>query len=469
MKKCVGILLCMLLIACAVSASAVPGFYLEPASGVRVLYEHDLWKWDYEALGYVYNEVLARHGFHFNQGGKYQEYFSAMEWYRESEHDNDAVYESLSQVEWDNIHKIKNVREQMRQNDSQNERGSSVWDVLEIMNEVSPVSGFKTVHLGKRMNFPVYSGPGEEYERAGGGKAEVSTQEAIFCAGYVGDWLYVLYETENGTMRTGYISYPYELFGVSELVFENKIASVAEESLITEDPFTGKTEKRILRKGQGVTYLGCIDSARKWAYVECAYKSALVRGYVPFEAVQIFDCGELECSDNEFGIVINAYKGSKTDIVFPEQINGKQVIGLGRRMMGSSEVNRRYDVETVYVPDSVRYIDERAFCRCMNLQSIRLPRNLMRIESGAFFGCMNLTNIDTTEMPNIIRGNAFAHCLGLTDLKMPSGKVQFGDAAFANTKVRMIVGKGSDAERYAKEKGISYIYESDYREEQAGK
>ena len=42
-------------------ASGLNNFYIIPDSDSRLLTEDELWDWQYEALGYIYNEIFARH------------------------------------------------------------------------------------------------------------------------------------------------------------------------------------------------------------------------------------------------------------------------------------------------------------------------------------------------------------------------------------------------------------------------
>ena len=63
MKKWIALILivALLLPACSLAAD----YYIIPDSDTRLLSEHELWDWDYESLGYILNEIFARHGFNF--------------------------------------------------------------------------------------------------------------------------------------------------------------------------------------------------------------------------------------------------------------------------------------------------------------------------------------------------------------------------------------------------------------------
>ena len=106
MKKFVCMILAAaVLLSCAViPAFAADWVYLIPDSNSRKLTESELWEWDYESLGYILNEIFARHGYVFEAGGKYEYYFKNMPWYKpNSNPDNRAAcYPQLNSTEWYN-------------------------------------------------------------------------------------------------------------------------------------------------------------------------------------------------------------------------------------------------------------------------------------------------------------------------------------------------------------------------------
>lgn len=59
----------------AALASGINNYFIIPDSDTRLLTEEELWGWQYEAVGYIYNEIFARHGRPFRAGEKYDVYF----------------------------------------------------------------------------------------------------------------------------------------------------------------------------------------------------------------------------------------------------------------------------------------------------------------------------------------------------------------------------------------------------------
>lgn len=66
----------------AALASGLNNYFIIPDSDTRLLTEEELWGWQYEAVGYIYNEIFARHGRPFRAGEKYDVYFRSQAWYQ---------------------------------------------------------------------------------------------------------------------------------------------------------------------------------------------------------------------------------------------------------------------------------------------------------------------------------------------------------------------------------------------------
>ena len=120
-----------------------------------------------------------------------------------------------------------------------------------------------------------------------------------------------------------------------------------------------------------------------------------------------FEYGFSEIYD---GIFIKEYIGSDKTVVIPSKIDGQAVTVIaGGAFWGTS-------IESVVIPDSVKFvvarafygcdqlktvdfgdgiieIQEEAFRECTALESIILPKNLETIGEGAFYGCTSATEI----------------------------------------------------------------------------
>ena len=100
--------------------------YILPDSNSRELTWDEVARWDYETLGYAFNEIFARHGYVFHPGEKYDNYFSCQPWYMPNRDTNNqrAVYPYLNATEWVNYELIKEVRGYKAEN---GDSGESMW------------------------------------------------------------------------------------------------------------------------------------------------------------------------------------------------------------------------------------------------------------------------------------------------------------------------------------------------------
>lgn len=160
--------------------------YILPDSNSRELTWDEVARWDYETLGYAFNEIFARHGYVFHPGEKYDNYFSCQPWYTPNRDTNNqrAVYPYLNATEWANYELIKEVRSYKAEN---GDSGESMWTYFS--GGFDTLGGFDYVQLRTGQNLPVYSAPSRNSWRGANGKASVGTNGAIYSAGWENGWL----------------------------------------------------------------------------------------------------------------------------------------------------------------------------------------------------------------------------------------------------------------------------------------
>lgn len=134
----------------------------------------------------------------------------------------------------------------------------------------------------------VFSAPSVIAWRADGGSASVTTTDNMWCAGYDGTWLLILYTDGNNNIRVGYISI-LSLQGprpnVPPLDFIRAEATVLTPAKMTSDPMGQSDEILTLGEGSRVTWLCDCYLGSAWAYVECDLAGMPVRGFVPQAAL----------------------------------------------------------------------------------------------------------------------------------------------------------------------------------------
>lgn len=101
------------------------------------------------------------------------------------------------------------------------------------------------------------------------------------------------------------------------------------------------------------------------------------------------------------------------------------IIGIQYSAFGLSFKN-------IYLPESLKYIDDGAFGGCWRLENIRIPGGVEYIGRMAFSWCENLKSVDIAEGVKFIGYRAFMDCRGLTSVKLPNSLEIIGEEAFAN-------------------------------------
>lgn len=280
--------LCLLLaLMMPVFCAAEEGSWFIKDSATRSLTEKELLRWDYESLGYILNEIYARRGYRFEAGSDYESYFTQQPWYTPHPDGNmDGCFADMTDLEWQNIDLIEQVRMGFFRRGSQNPEGHSVWS-----NEPMQVPlDFTRVSLTAGKNYKVYSAPSTKSWRGANGKASVSTNDYVWVAGWVDGWLLIYYETSKGSVRAGYIdgggisgSVPVD----TQLEFTPVPAKITEKCTLTDDVVLGKTAITTLKAGKEVTYLAPYYSDSEWAYIETKFDSKTIRAFVPLDCVEI--------------------------------------------------------------------------------------------------------------------------------------------------------------------------------------
>lgn len=286
MKRWMAWVCCLALVMGVLPFSAgANNIYLIPDSDSRELTEAELWEWQYDALGFIFNEIFARHGFTFDPGGRYDRWFSRQGWYKANPKvTNQVCYSRLSNLEWRNERLVKDVRAAMRAMGTKNLSGKTLPDLEPDLYNIP--DQFDEYLFQPNQRLPVYSGPGEGYVRGAKGKAVVSTNGTVYVAGWEQGWLLVLYRTNAGAARMGYVSAASikgEVYA-DQLMISRTPATLTRACALSDDPVTGSPLAQ-LPAGAAVTFLFPVTNSGFWAYVEAQTPMGPARGCVPMDAV----------------------------------------------------------------------------------------------------------------------------------------------------------------------------------------
>ena len=193
---------------------------------------------------------------------------------------------------------------------------------------------------------------------------------------------------------------------------------------------------------------------------------------------------------------IQEYVGTETDIVIPEKICGKTVVGIDNGAFAYCD-----SLISVIIPNSVTSIGDSAFSHCTNLKRVEIPNSVTKIEGDAFSSCRSLkeliipnsvvymgmhtfsfNDMETVKLPYVQNYEFCVQSCTINQVIYYEGtsKINLGDFSFCSiesviipesvieiemeisdyykSKINNIVGKqGSYAELWAKQNGYTFI------------
>ena len=177
----------------------------------------------------------------------------------------------------------------------------------------------------------------------------------------------------------------------------------------------------------------------------------LVLTLLSLSSCTIADQGLKSWKTEDNGCVVSA--GLATDlsrIIIPYFIDGSLVVGIDKQAFWTC-----YDLKSVFIPSSVKYIGPRAFCGCRRLKDITLPASLETIGEEAFAGCSAIKELEIPKGVSRIEEGCFKGCISLERVSLPDNLIYIGEKAFYNCE--------SLGEIYIPE-GVGYIGKNAFAE-----
>ncbi len=192
----------------------------------------------------------------------------------------------------------------------------------------------------------------------------------------------------------------------------------------------------------------------------------------------------------EGGAAITGWSGDAAEVAVPAEIDGQRVAAIGANAFAGCA-----GLQRVALPEGLEALGDDAFADCPSLEEISLPASLVRVGTNPFAGCESLKKLSAAdggpylEMINgVLFGDggrrliccprtlpmeryvalegteridprAFSACNRLLSVALPDSVTDIGADAFeGHANLTLIVGRGSYAERYARENGLKYNY-----------
>lgn len=157
--------------------------------------------------------------------------------------------------------------------------------------------------------------------------------------------------------------------------------------------------------------------------------------------------------------VVGLTSGHPKNLIIPPEINGVPVNEIGEGAFFNQ------DIYSVHIPDTVEYVQKRAFKDCKNLTTVTkyethhpAAMDFMIIMDSAFKGCVGLLTCEFKSLLKLVSYNAFDGCTKLTTLSAELGIVRRN--AFLNCSALETVNLGYMAHLYSefnKDSGIRVI------------
>lgn len=131
--------------------------------------------------------------------------------------------------------------------------------------------------------------------------------------------------------------------------------------------------------------------------------------------------------------VITKYIGHAADLVIPEKLGEHTVTAIEK----SAFCKNSY-LTSVWMPDSILTIGDRAFEQCQSLSGVRLSKNVKNIGFDAFYDCDKITAIEIPKSLEYTKTGSssgyrgiFSHCDGLKNITFEDGVTQIPANIFA--------------------------------------
>ena len=138
---------------------------------------------------------------------------------------------------------------------------------------------------------------------------------------------------------------------------------------------------------------------------------------------------QLTYTTNDNAITITGFTGIAGDLTIPESIGRLPV-----RVIGVEAFNKRDDLVSVVIPNTVRDIQDFAFDNCTNLVQVTLGSGVTNIGVAAFSVSWSLKSITFHEGLVRIGPGAFSFS-SVTNVVVPNSVTSLGDGAFSDSGV----------------------------------
>lgn len=166
--------------------------------------------------------------------------------------------------------------------------------------------------------------------------------------------------------------------------------------------------------------------------IDCTYSDLIGKQLAGLDMQPLTDGGLLEFDKDGGGAYVKKFLGGAEEIRVPETCELGSVYKIGKEAFADDG-----DIKRVYLPATVRIIEERAFADS-TLEQIALPEGLTEIGKEAFDNT-NLLCVPLPDTLNLLGDGAFRGTKNLTGIVVPEGVGIIPKNAFRDSKLESAV------------------------------
>ena len=127
--------------------------------------------------------------------------------------------------------------------------------------------------------------------------------------------------------------------------------------------------------------------------------------------------------------VLTAYKGYAKHVIIPDGVI-RIADGILEDSAGSSVFGAHTEIETVTVPETMKYFGLASFAYCTNLRECNIPEGTLALYEGVFYGCTSLKSITIPSTVTTYGRGIFYKCESLKDVVILSNTDMTNDYMF---------------------------------------
>lgn len=92
-------------------------------------------------------------------------------------------------------------------------------------------------------------------------------------------------------------------------------------------------------------------------------------------------------------IIIYQYDGNDENIVIPEKIDGKTVVGLDKKCFGNGAKYSYVEIKSIKIPSTITSIGDEVFSDLQYIEKLEIPKTITKLGTNLFEGCLSLKEI----------------------------------------------------------------------------